>query len=308
MNKRFLKLGLVVVLAISMFAGCASNNAANEANVANTTTETEATETETTTETETETTGYADGSYFIIQDEFDEETGWKYALTLEVEEGVITSVDWDGVSIQAGMSKKELSEAGLYNMVEYGNAIAPWFEQAVLAEEYLLETQDPTAIEYQADNYHTDAITGVTIGVSPMFKLAEQALANGPQEPGPYKDGAYYAEEADFSEKSGFKGTIDITVMFGNIESVNWNAIHKDGGDDKKTLSMNGEYGMVENGAAQAPWIDQARLTEAFLLESQDATAIEYQSDNYHTDAITGVTIGVSPMFKLAEEALKDAK
>lgn len=306
MKKNLFKLSLIVVLLVAMIAGCSSNNATNEAN--NTVADANNSANEAVESDTTEEAKYADGVYFAIQDEFNEENGWKQSVTIEVKDGMITTVDWNGVSINAGMNKKELSEAGLYNMVAYGNAIAEWHEQAVIVEAYLLESQDPTAIQYQEDNYHTDAITGVSIGVSPMFYLAQEALANGPQEPGPYKDGAYHAEEADFAEKSGFKATLDITVMFGNIESVNWNGVHIDGGDDKKTLSTNGEYGMVANGGAIASWIDQARLAEAYLLESQDPTAIEYQSDNYHSDAISGVTIGVSPMFMLAEEALKEAK
>lgn len=306
MKKNVFKLGLMLVLVVAMIVGCSSNNENNVNNVnnnaGNAANETPVDNGEEMTE------GYADGSYFAVQDAFDEETGWKYAVTIEVEGGKITTVDWNGVSIEAGMSKKEMSEAGLYNMVEYGGAIAPWFEQATLVEAYLLESQDPTAIMYQDDNYHTDAITGVTIGVSPMFMLAEAALAAGPQERGPYIDGAYFAEEADFSETSGYKSNVNITVLFGNIESVNWNATHVDGGDDKKTLSMNGEYGMVENGGAMASWIDQARLAEAYLIATQDPTDIMYQDDNYHTDAITGVSIGVAPLFTLAEEALMNAK
>ena len=306
MKKNLLKLGLIVVLLVAMVVGCSSNNATTEAN--NSAADANNSANEAVGSGTTEDAKYADGVYFAIEDAFSEENGWKQSITIEVKDGLITSVNWDGVSINAGMNKKALSEAGLYNMVEYGGAVAPWFEQALVVEAYLLESQDPTAIQYQEDNYHTDAITGVSIGVSPMFYLAEEALANGPQEPGPYKDGAYHAEEADFAEESGFKATLDITVMFGNIESVNWNGIHVDGGDDKKTLSTNGAYGMVANGGAIASWIDQAKLAEAFLLESQDPTAIEYQSDNYHTDAISGVSIGVSPMFMLAEEALKEAK
>lgn len=286
--KNILRLALMIALIIAMVAGCSSDDSKEEMASSG--------------------DGYKDGTYFAMQDAFDEESGWKSTVTLEVKDGKITSVDWNGVSINAGMNKKEASEAGAYPMVAVGGAKSEWHEQAALVEAHLIETQDPKNIQYREDNYHTDAISGVTIGVSPMFALAEQALAAGPQEPGPYKDGAYRAEQADFSEQSGFKETVDITVMYGNIVSVNWNGVHKDGGDDKKTRSMNGEYGMLENGGSQSAWYEQARLTEAHLIETQDPTAIEYQSDNYHTDAISGVSVGVSPMFSLAEEALKDAK
>jgi major membrane immunogen (membrane-anchored lipoprotein) len=309
MNKNILKLGLIIVLVMALIVGCAGNNEAN--NEANNAVNNEVKENETATETETETeteAKYADGLYFAKEEAFSEKSGWKYAVTIEVKDGMITSVDWSGVSNKAGLNKKELSAAGGYPMVENGGAKAPWHEQAELVEAYLIETQDPTNIKYLEDNYKTDAITGVSIGVSPMFNLAEQALAAGPQEPGPYKDGAYHAEEADFAEKSGFKYTVDVTVMFGNIESVYWTGVHKDGGDDKRTLSINGEYGLVEKGGAQAPWFEQAVLVEQHLLMTQDPTDIKYLEDNYKTDAITGVSIGVSPFFTLAEEALSEAK
>lgn len=299
MNKKLWSLVLVIILVFSVAVGCSSNNEA-------------ATNQEETATNQEETTSndakYEDGLYFASEDNFSEESGWKYTVILEVKDGMITSVDWSGVSINAGLNKKELSIAGGYPMVAVGKAQSEWHVQAELVEAFLLETQDPTAIQYQEDNYHTDAITGVSIGVSPMFKLAEKALAEGPKQMGPYKDGAYYAEQDEFDEKSGFKSTVDITVMFGNIVSVNWNAVHVDGGDDKKTRSINGEYGMVEKGNAQAPWFEQARLAENHLIETQDPTDIQYQADNYHTDAISGVSIGVSPMFSLAEIALKDAK
>ncbi|MGB3366253.1 MAG: hypothetical protein WBA54_02080, partial [Acidaminobacteraceae bacterium] len=171
-------------------------------------------------------------------------------------------------------------------------------------EAYLIKTQDPTAITYQEDNYHSDAISGATIGVSPFFALAQEALANEPAMPGKYTDGYYYAEEADFSEETGWKSMVDVTVVNGYIEAVNWNATHKDGGDDKVTQSMNGEYGMLENGGAQSAWYTQAEIVEAYLIDTQDPAEITYMEDNYHTDAISGATIGVSPFFTLVSEAL----
>jgi len=310
MNKKIMAFGLTAVLTVAMLAGCsapeeapAAEAPATETPAAEETTEAPATE-----EAPAEEAMYEDGLYFAIEDAFSEESGWKSAVTLDVKDGKIVTVDWNAVSVKAGMSKEEASKAGFYPMVEVAGAIAPWHEQAALVEAHLLETQDPMAIQYADDNYHTDAITGVTIGVSPLFKLADKALAAGPVERGPYTDGAYHAEEADFSEQSGFKYTVDATVLFGNIESVNWTGIHKDGGDDKKTLSVNGEYQMVEKAGAIAPWFEQAAKVEAQLLTTQDPTAIEYADDKYHTDAITGVSIGVSPFFTLAEEALSTAK
>ncbi len=312
MNKKLLALGLSTVLAVSMLAGCSSAPAEAPAEEPAQTEapaeEAEAPAEEATEEAEAPVEGaYEDGYYFAEEEAFSN-SGWKYVAILEVKDGKIVSADWNGLSVDAGMNKDEVSKAGMYPMVENGGAQASWHEQAEKAEAYLLETQDPTAINYIDDEGHTDSISGVSIHVVEFFKLAEKALAEGPKEMGPYTDGAYHAEEADFSENSGWKYTVDITVLFGNIEAVSWNGVHKDGGDMKKTVSMNGDYGMVEKGGAQAEWHEQAAKAEAYLLETQDPTAIEYIDDEGHTDAISGVSIHVVEFFKLAEEALSSAK
>lgn len=248
---------------------------------------------------------YEDGIYFAQEDGFSERTGWKYMVILEVEGGEIVSATWEGANRDGGTSKVVRSRSGEYGMVERGGAIAPWFEQAAATEEYLLEVQDPTAIEYTSDEGHTDAISGATIHVVEFFTLAEEALAAGPVGLGPYEDGHYYAEEAEFSERTGWKYTVDLTVVGGRIVAANWTGVHRDGGTDKKTRSMDGEYGMVENGGAMAPWFEQAIATENYLLEVQDPTAIEYTSDDGHTDAISGATIHVIEFFTLVEDALE---
>ncbi len=126
-------------------------------------------------------------------------------------------------------------------------------------------------------------------------------------EPIKYKDGVYTAEEDDFDKQSGWKGTIEIVVEDGKIVSVDWNAVHKDGGEDKKTRSKNGTYGMVEKGGAQAEWHEQAEKVEAYLIETQDPAAIKYDSGGY-TDDIAGVTIHVNDFVELAMKALENAR
>jgi len=122
-----------------------------------------------------------------------------------------------------------------------------------------------------------------------------------------YKDGVYTAEQEDFDKQSGWKGTIEIVVEDGKIVSVDWNAVHKDGGDDKKTQSKNGAYGMVEKGGAQAEWHEQAEKVEAYLIETQNPAAIKYDNGGY-TDAIAGVTIHVNDFVELATKALENAR
>lgn len=252
-----------------------------------------------------ETGKYEDGIYFAQEDDFNAKTGWKYVVTLEVKDGKIVSADWNGAHRDAGIDKKTSSKEGIYGMVAKGGAQSEWHEQAEKAEQYLIKTQDPTAIEYTDEEGHTDAIAGVSIHVKEFFDLAKKALDKGPVGRGQYKDGAYHAEAAEFSAKSGWKSTVDLTVINGYIVAANWNAVHKDGGDDKKTRSVNGEYVMKEGGV---PWHEQAAKMEAYLLETQDPTAIKYSDDAGHTDAVSGVSINVSDFFKLSEKALSEAK
>lgn len=250
---------------------------------------------------------YKDGTYYA-EGQMSEKSGWKYVVLLDVKDGKIANVNWTGVSVNAGLDKDSLSRAGKYPIVENGGAKAPWHEQADLVEKHLISTQDPTKITYSSDAGNTQDIAGASIKVKEFFELAQSALAAGPVAKGPYKDGAYHAEEKEFSANSGFKYTVDLTVLNGNIAAVNWNAVHKDGGDDKKTLSKNGQYPMVENGGAKLPWHEQAAAVEAHLLKTQDPAKITYSSDAGNTQDIAGATLKVKPFFNLAGEALATAK
>lgn len=120
----------------------------------------------------------ADGTYYAEDDAFS--NGWKYNVTLVVEDGKITDAVWNGEAEDGGDDKVTQSADGRYGMQEKGNASAEWHEQAALAEAYLIETQDPSAIEYSSDEGHTDAIAGATIHVKEFFDLAQKALASDP--------------------------------------------------------------------------------------------------------------------------------
>lgn len=125
---------------------------------------------------------------------------------------------------------------------------------------------------------------------------------------GEYKDGTYRAEMDEFDPQNGWKDSVEITVVGGKITEANWNGTHKDGGEDKKTASKNGNYPMVEQGGAKAPWHEQAALAEAYLIQSQDPTTMEYSDEDGHSDAVSGATITVKEFFTLAAEALETAK
>jgi len=248
----------------------------------------------------------ADGNYFA-QGDFDAKSGWKYMVTLEVKDGKIASVDWNGASINGGTDKKTTSKDGKYGMKEKGGAITDGEERTSLDQAGRVMKKETKAITLTDADGHTDAVSGATIKVKDFVELTEKALAAGPVEKGPYKDGAYHAEAKEFAEKSGWKETVDLTVVNGHIVAANWNGVHKDGGDDKKTQSKDGRYGMKEKGGAVAEWHEQAALVEAFLLEKQDPAAITLVEDG-KTDAVSGATIGVDGFVELVNEALASAK
>ncbi len=117
-----------------------------------------------------------------------------------------------------------------------------------------------------------------------------------------YEDGLYYAENEGYSKD--WKYTVTIEVKDGKITSADWNGVNLNGGKDKDAVSAAGEYPMVENGGAKAPWHEQAELAEAYLIETQDPTKVSFTDDAGHTDDIAGVTIKVKEFFELAEKAL----
>jgi len=218
-------------------------------------------------------------------------------LTLEVVDGKIASADWNGANIAAGKDKKTASIDGDYGMVAYGKAQSEWHEQAALVEAYLIENQTLAGVDYTDDEGKTDTIAGVSVSVNDFEALVAKALSTGPVGTGMYKDGYFYAEQADFSD-SGWKDTVSFTVINGNIVAANWNGISNDGDKDKKTASIDGDYGMVEFGKASSEWHEQAIEVQNFLLETQEVDAIT-------ADAVAGVSIGVDGFMELAKEALE---
>ena len=296
MHKRILTVGLVVVLTAGLLIGCGQKKE----------TSTDKNTQTPTTQVSQETGKLKDGIYFAQEDKFSEKSGWKYVLTLEVKDGKIAKVDWNGAHIKGGKDKKTQSKEGIYGMKEKGKAIAEWHEQAEKVEAFLVEKQDVAAITLK-DDTTTDAVSGATIKVGEFVSLTKKALEKGPIGAGQYKDGNYTAEEKAFDEKSGWKYTIDMTVINGYIVAVDWNGVHKDGGDDKDTQSKDGRYGMKEKGKAIAEWHEQAEKVEAFLLEKQDPAAVTLK-DGGTTDAVSGATIKVNAFVELAKEALAKAK
>ncbi len=121
---------------------------------------------------------------------------------------------------------------------------------------------------------------------------------------GMWKDGTYTAMGDEFSH--GWKESVRIVVENGYIVDVHFDALAEGGGMPKYLTSVQGKYGMFENGGAQSPWYVQADLAAAHLVKVQDPGQLTRSSSA--VDAISGVSITINPYFVLAQEALSGAR
>lgn len=289
-------------LLLGLLAGCGSSDNGNNAEKANNTPAATENSANTSTNAPAEEGKYQDGVYYA-QAEPDAKTGWQYYVTLNVSGGKITEAKWNAINANVGVDKVTYSKEGKYGM-KAGGAQAEWHEQAEKTEAYLIEKQDPKDIVLNEEG-KTDAISGVSVHVNEFFTLADQALTAGPVQAGTYKDGTYHAEAAEFAG-SGWKETADVVVAGGKIIKVNFSGVNE-AGEDKKQNSVDGKYGMVEKGGAQAEWHEQAAKAEAYLIEKQDPAALTF-NDEGKTDAISGVSISLQSYYDLAAQALAQAK
>jgi major membrane immunogen (membrane-anchored lipoprotein) len=231
--------------------------------------------------------GFEDGVYFAMEDGYSD-SGWRYNVTMVVEDGEVSEVSWNGSNINGGVDKVTLSENGGYPMVERGGAMAEWHVQAKTVEDFFLAEQSTE---------QPDAISGASIHFDEFYALVNEAVEAGSVGYGPYRDGNYTASDAEFH--NGWKYFVDITVISGYAVSAHWDAEPEEEGTNKAQRSKDGEYGMVENGGAIAPWWEQARAVEEAFIASQSTDA---------PDAISGATITIGGFFELAEQALAGAQ
>jgi major membrane immunogen (membrane-anchored lipoprotein) len=84
--------------------------------------------------------GFEDGVYFAMEDGYSD-SGWRYNVTMVVEDGEVSEVSWNGSNINGGVDKVTLSENGGYPMVERGGAMAEWHVQAKTVEDFFLAEQ-----------------------------------------------------------------------------------------------------------------------------------------------------------------------
>ncbi|NLJ40813.1 MAG: FMN-binding protein [Clostridiales bacterium] len=117
-----------------------------------------------------------DGSYTAEEADFDDYSGWKDNVTVEVKDGKITAVDWNSTHKDGGKDKKTSSKDGDYGMVAFGDAVAEWHEQAEKVESFLIEKQDVDAIKLD-DEGKTDSVAGVTMIVGGFVDMVKDALS-----------------------------------------------------------------------------------------------------------------------------------
>ncbi len=245
------------------------------------------------------------GVYFAQAAEFSK-SGWKAQVVLEVKGGKIVKAVWNGTANIAGaLDKKAQAKAGKYGMAKAAKQ-GEWDVQAAAVEAWLLKTQDVGFNKFDKAG-HTDAISGATISVSEFFELANKALASPAVPKGKYKkDGWYYAENADFDAKSGWKDTVLVTVVNGSIVDVLWNGVSKDPAKKSKLVeAVEGRYGMAK-AAKKGEWNVQAAAVQDAIVKAQDPDKIAVKADGY-SDAISGASIHVTAV-GLAKEALKAAR
>ena len=147
MMKKFVSILLMAILLVTVFSACGNAGGGS----------------------------LKDGTYKAEEAEFDEHSGWKDNVTIEVKDGKISSVDWNSSYKDGGKDKKTSSKDGDYAMVAKGNAIAEWHEQAEKTEKFLLEKQDVNEIKL-TDDGKTDSIAGVTMDVDGFVGMVKDAL------------------------------------------------------------------------------------------------------------------------------------
>lgn len=110
-----------------------------------------------------------DGTYVVEANE--PSNGFLDVLTLIVEDGKITSLEYDAIN-ENGEGKNYLSSIGEYTMTESN---PNWEEQASLLAKYVIENQSTKELTMD-DEGKTDAVSGVSINISAFVNLTDDAL------------------------------------------------------------------------------------------------------------------------------------
>jgi major membrane immunogen (membrane-anchored lipoprotein) len=245
-----------------------------------------------------------DGVYFA-QDEAYGSSGWREQVVVKVVGGKIADVTWNGVSNLGGADKVTVSVAGGYGMEKASKLKLRWDQQAKNVATAALKSADGT-VKATKDGT-ADGITGASMHVAPFNALVAKALASAPVAKGPFKkDGWFFASQAAFDAKTGWKDNVLVTVVNGTIVDSLWNGVNKDPKSKSKlVVAIAGGYGMAK-AAKQGEWNVQSTRVDAAIVAVGDPAKIPLKADGT-TDAITGATLHPTAV-SLAVEALKTAR
>ena len=116
--------------------------------------------------------GLKDGVYYA-QRMFDDRSRYIDYVEMEVENGVITRVNWDAFSTdKTNQDRGEASLKGAYVI-----SGLDWATQSYNLCHALLECQDPDRLAMKSDGT-TDIVDGVTCDIRPFVELAKECISN----------------------------------------------------------------------------------------------------------------------------------
>ncbi|MDT8336709.1 MAG: hypothetical protein RQ856_02640 [Candidatus Izemoplasmatales bacterium] len=203
------------------------------------------------------------------------------------------------------LTKKELGDD--YNMVEFGGAIAEWYEQAALIEAFWLEN-GYDAVTVDGDNV-IDNVSGVTIKDGGYTTLAAEAVQLA-------KDGVMQAVLCSADDLYIATMTVDAEGNFSDLlidvlqgapdgATFAWNTQTKQElGDDYGMAGVGGGYTFVDGAwvssgeTAVLEWYEQAALITDYVTENgwnEDLAAIAGRGATLDgttlLDDLAGVTV-----------------
>ena len=91
-------------------------------------------------------------------------------------------------------------------------------------------------------------------------------------------------------------------VSGGKITEINWDATDENG-NSKKKLAIDGEYVMTENGPN---WAEQSEALSKYVIDHQSLDGLT-TTDEGKTDAVSGVSIKVTPFIEFVEDCMEQA-
>ncbi len=269
-RNKILSLALTSVLALTMLAGCGSNE--KDAAPAS---------------------DYKDGKYRAEYDQIDK-NGWKAFVELTVKDGKIAEVDYDYLN----ENKERKSENEAYNtkMMEVAKTNPETYLPAL--EKALVDKQDAAKI---------DNITGATHSVDGfkemVAKLVDEKIKKGdtstlviaqpsPKEEVKLTDGTYKAEYDKF-DGHGWKAYVEVKVEGGKITAVDFDYLNEKG--EKKTESA--EYNESMKKVSGTSPEEFAPTLEKALVDSQDASKV---------DTVTGATSSTNDFKALSTKLISE--